>query len=479
MKVEQMNMFAGSKRLQMNESIELTIQSLLAYGPKYDYWCMAWSGGKDSTTLVTLIIYLITSGKIPAPKKIFIEYADTRLEMLPLYIAAQTIMEELKEKGYEVDVVMASLENRFLTYMLGRGVPPPNNATFRWCTSRIKIEPMQRALEKLVGDLGQKVLMLTGVRQGESAIRDQRIIMSCGKNGAECGQGWYQETLPKALCDTLAPILHWRVCHVWEWLKHWAPLPEFGDFSTELIAEVYGGDEAEEINARTGCSGCPLTDKDTATDNILKKPKWEYLRPIKRLRPIFRELRKAENRLRKTGKEISNEKNKQRMGPLTMGAREWAFNEILKIQDEINAEAIKQGRPTISLLNEEEQAFIRKCWAENLWPNKWTGAEPRADTPMDTVYPDGTIQPLIKFDQPSDIKSEILRLANDFTTDMPVDENGYCCAKYGGHASSMDGECQHCGSIKVVSEKVLTRVFGDDYWQKAFGKISDENEKRI
>ena len=85
------------------------------------------------------------------------------------------------------------------------------------------------------------------------------------------------------------------------------------------------------------------------------------------------------------------------MGPLTMSAREWAFNEILSIQEEINAESIKVGMPAVYLLNDEEQAFIRKCWAENLWPNKWTGEEPTADTPMDTVYSDGTIQPLIQF----------------------------------------------------------------------------------
>lgn len=397
MKYEQSNMFAGSKRLQMDESIELTIQSLNAYGPKYDYWCMAWSGGKDSTTLVTLVVYLIKAGKIKAPKKLYIMYADTRLELTPLFFAAQQIMEELAECGYQVEVVMASMENRFLTYILGRGVPPPNNATFRWCTSRIKIEPMELALEKLVGDLGEKVLMLTGVRQGESAIRDARIVLSCSKNGSECGQGWYQETLPKSLCDTLAPILHWRVCHVWAWLKNWAPLPEFGDFSTELIADAYGGDEAEELNARTGCMGCPLTDKDTALDNLLKKPKWVYLSPLKRLRPVYRELRKPQNRLRKTGKEISNEKNKQRMGPITMGAREWAFNEILSIQNEINTEAVKQGMPEVILLNQEEQEFIQKCWKLNLWPNKWTGEEPTADTPMDTIYSDGSIQPLIKF----------------------------------------------------------------------------------
>ncbi|WP_207425974.1 phosphoadenosine phosphosulfate reductase family protein [Pedobacter sp. SYSU D00535] len=397
MRTVQTNMFEGTKRLQMNDSIDLTIQSLQAYGPKYNYWCVAWSGGKDSTTLVTLVVYLIISKKIQPPKKIFIMYADTRLELTPLFVAAQTIMDELAEHGYQVEVVMASLENRFLTYILGRGVPPPNNATFRWCTSRIKIEPMQSALEDLVGTLGEKVLMLTGVRQGESAIRDSRIVLSCSKNGAECGQGWYQETLPESLCDTLAPILHWRVCHVWEWLKHWAPLPEYGDFSTELIADAYGGDEAEEINARTGCMGCPLTDKDTALDNLLKKVKWQYLEPLKRLRPIFREMRKPQYRLRKTGLEESNEKNKQRMGPLTMAARKRFFKEILSIQEDINAGAKRSGMPYVILLNAEEQKFIKECWANNLWPNKWTGEEPTADTPMDTVYPDGSIQPLIQF----------------------------------------------------------------------------------
>jgi DNA sulfur modification protein DndC len=394
----QSNLFEGiSHRLQMTDSFDLSFQSINAYGPKYNYWCMAWSGGKDSTTLVTFIIWGIISGKIKPPKKIYIMYADTRLELPALFYAAQKIMEELAEHGYQVEVVMASMENRFLTYILGRGVPPPNNATFRWCTSRIKIEPMELALEKLVGHLGEKVLMLTGVRQGESAVRDQRIIMSCSKNGAECGQGWYQETLPKALCDTLAPILHWRVCHVWEWLKHWAPLPEFGDFSTELIADAYGGDEAEELQARTGCMGCPLTEKDSALDNLLTKTRWVYLSPLKRLRPVYRELRKPQNRLRKTGLEENNEKNKQRMGPITMEAREWAFNEILAIQNEINEGAAKVGMPLVFLLNKEEQDFIRKCWAGNLWPNKWTGEEPRADTPMDTVYSDGSIQPLIQF----------------------------------------------------------------------------------
>ncbi len=62
----QIPLFDG-KRLQMDESIELTIQSVMAYCNRYDHWALAWSGGKDSSTLLTLIIYLIDSGKIKKP----------------------------------------------------------------------------------------------------------------------------------------------------------------------------------------------------------------------------------------------------------------------------------------------------------------------------------------------------------------------------------------------------------------------------
>jgi DNA sulfur modification protein DndC len=393
MKVEQQNLFTG-KRLQMNESIELTIQSIMAYGHSFNHWCIAWSGGKDSSTLLTLVVWLINSERIQRPKTLTVMYADTRMELSPLWFAAKEIISELKELGIEVIIVMAPIEKRFLPYILGRGVPPPNNATFRWCTRQIKVDPMEDALTDLFKNINEKILMLTGVRQGESAIRDQRIMMSCGKDGAECGQGWYQEAMPSDVCATLAPILHWRVCHVWEWLKHWAPLPEYGEFSTAIIAEAYGGDEAEEKNARTGCVGCPLTDKDTALDSVVKIEKWAYIAPLKRLRPIYRWMRHGSNRLRKTGDQ-KNEKNVQRMGPLTIDARRKAFDMILAIQNDINEAAERLRRPKIDILNPEEQAFIKDCWAKNIWPNRWDGSEPRADELIDTKFKDGTKWPVL------------------------------------------------------------------------------------
>lgn len=393
---------AGAQRLQMTESIELTIQSMQAYGPEHEHWGIAWSGGKDSTATLTMICWLIDSGKIAAPKTLTVFYADTRQELPPLAISALHIMDELRERGICVEVVRAPLDKRFMVYILGRGVPPPNNNTLRWCTRQIKIDPMEEALRRRLDGVDGTILMITGVRQGESAIRDRRIEMSCGKDGAECGQGWYQQVLPNARglhgrIATLAPLLHWRVCHVWEWLRHWAPQEEFGDWSTMAIADAYGGDEAEEINARTGCIGCALAQEEKALETVLATPQWAYLAPLRGIKPLWRELREPQYRLRKPGLEKLKgggvAKNPQRLGPLTFEARLMALDRILTIQAECNRVARATGRPLIDLIDAEEEARIRELIAAQTWPQGWDGDEPTGDVVLDVVYANGAVQP--------------------------------------------------------------------------------------
>ncbi|KVP48418.1 phosphoadenosine phosphosulfate reductase family protein [Burkholderia ubonensis] len=393
---------AGAQRLQMTESIELTIQSMQAYGPEHEHWGIAWSGGKDSTATLTMISWLIDSGKIAAPKTLTVFYADTRQELPPLAISALHIMDELRERGICVEVVRAPLDKRFMVYILGRGVPPPNNNTLRWCTRQIKIDPMEEAIRQRLDGVDGTILMITGVRQGESAIRDRRIEMSCGKDGAECGQGWYQQVLPNARglhgrISTLAPLLHWRVCHVWEWLRHWAPQAEFGDWSTTAIADAYGGDEAEEINARTGCIGCALAQEEKALETVLATPQWAYLAPLRGIKPLWRELREPQYRLRKPGLEKLKgggvAKNPQRLGPLTFDARLMALDRILSIQAECNRVARATGRPVIDLIDAEEEARIRELIAAQTWPQGWDGDEPTGDVVLDVVYANGAVQP--------------------------------------------------------------------------------------
>lgn len=327
MTARQTDFFTGGYRMPVGDAAELTLASLQAYGADHDHWAVAYSGGKDSTATLTLLIHFIESGQLARPKTLSVFYADTRQELPPLQAAVDQVMEGLAQRGdwIRTEIVRAPLDKRFLVYMLGRGVPPPNNNTLRWCTRQIKVDPMAAAIETRITEIEGNVLMITGVRQGESAIRDKRIEMSCSKDGGECGQGWYQQVLPntkgvRGRIATLAPLLHWRVCNVWDWLKLYAPLPEYGGWPSRILADAYGGDEAEEVNARTGCIGCPLASKDLALDTIVGMPGWDHMRPLLGVKVIYRALRHPEHRLKKTGLaadgSVATAKNKQRMGPL-------------------------------------------------------------------------------------------------------------------------------------------------------------------
>lgn len=394
MRLQQISMFDG-QRLTLDDAIDLTRQSLIAYGLEYRHWAIAYSGGKDSSALLKVVRYLIIRDLIPPPASLTVLYSDTRQEIPPLAFAAMQTLADLRAVGVDARVVLPKLDDRYFVYMLGRGVPPPNNNTLRWCTPRLKVEPMHAALKALRDERGEKFLMLTGVRVGESAARDQRIALSCGKNGAECGQGWFQETTPAAVADTLAPILHWRVCHVWDWLTFLEPdvLP-----TTRLVAEVYGGSEAQELNARTGCIGCPLAEQDTALDYVISLPQWSYLAPLKRLKPLYRELRKFRHRKQKDGernKDGNFSSHPSRKGPLTLAAREWALGVVLGIQAEINAAAEQIERPPIDLINAEEEARIRELIAARTYPQKWSDDDPDAIELIPQTYSDGTRQELL------------------------------------------------------------------------------------
>lgn len=387
---EQVGLFGG-RRLQMDESIRLSLDGLNAYAAGRETLAVACSGGKDSTTLLTLTVWAILSGKMPAPRRLVILYADTRMELPPLYAVIDGVLEQLEDVredlaalgcGLIVRRVMAPIDRRFFVQMFGRGVPPAHNR-FRWCTPKLKLEPMAAALAELRASYG-KPLLLHGVRIGESAARDGRIALACSKEDSECGQGWYQQEIDDAVCDKLGPLLHWRVCHVARWLDTWAVEEEYGGWDTSLLVRAYGGEEHMEAGARTGCVGCPLVTEDRALLRVIALPEWRYLEPLARLGPYYKAIRDDDTkRLRKplgertkTGKLVSKQGRK---GPLTMAARAEGLEFVLTVQRDVNVAALAQGRPTVSLIDQAEEARIRELWSLGEWPEGWTGEEPVAD----------------------------------------------------------------------------------------------------
>jgi DNA sulfur modification protein DndC len=391
----QPTLFSGQGPIMpVGQCVERTIANLKAVALAYDHWILAYSGGKDSATVVTLVATLIEMGELPRPRSLTVMYADTRMELPPLQAAARQMMARLRQLGIHVVEVCAPMDERFFVYMFGRGVPPPSN-TFRWCTPQIKVEPMTEAIRAMLAGLDGNALTLTGVRRGESKARDDRINLSCSRNGAECGQGWLQTDLPGELTDTFAPIDHWTLCNVWDWLQIFASWPEFGAWPTAMIADGYGGVE----DMRTGCTGCSLIEHDGALASVLKLEAWGHLDPLLGLKRLYRELRLPRHRKRQPGfqyrKDGTLQSNQQRMGPLTFEARLFGLETVLQIQNAVNAEAERLGRPGMVLIDSEEEARIRELITAKTWPNGWTGDEPNADVWLDQVNNDGSVQPVL------------------------------------------------------------------------------------
>jgi DNA sulfur modification protein DndC len=410
------------QRLTLEGALELSLSSLREYGQRYRHWVSAYSGGKDSTATVTFTAWAILNNLVPQPESWTILYSDTRLEIVPLQRTAMSLLSRLYQDAFQTKVVMAPLDDRFFVYMLGYGVPPPSNR-FRWCTEQMKIEPMKTEVEQMACDLGfgqmvydekqkkfvyegfgEKFLMLTGVRLGESQVRDQRIALSCSRDSGECGQGWMQVQPPKSVADTLAPLLHWRLCNVYDWIyfeesRH--------GYDVSDIALIYGDGEI-----RTGCIGCPLVSRDVALERLVKKPGWKHLQPLLELKPLYRELKKAKSRkrkleperrkdgsfgveanlkqtsfkidisadwqqiredLKKAPRQKKQRDNSQWMGPLTMEARAYGLERVLDIQQ----------RAGVDLINAEEEARIRELWRLDAWPRRWSAEDISAVIPID------------------------------------------------------------------------------------------------
>ena len=365
--MRQPSLFEGM-RLTLEQAVEQSLTSLREYGARYRHWAVAYSGGKDSTATVTFVAWAIRSGLVPTPESLTVLYVDTRMELPPLQRTALNLMAVLGQQGFKPKWVLPQITDRFMVYMLGYGVPPSSN-TFRWCTEKIKVTPMMEVLTSLHEQHG-KYLMLTGVRMGESAARDQRIAVSCNVNGGECGQGWFQASTPKSTADTLAPLLHWRVCHIYDWL-YYDPLGH--GYDVPGIADVYGEDEV-----RTGCVGCPLASRDVALERVVRKAEWETLTPLLELKPLWRELKQARWRKRKVAPERRQDgqwaRNVQRMGPLTMEARAYGLEKVLDIQRRVGL---------MSLVDANEEAVIRAMWARDMWPRKWSAMDADADAPLE------------------------------------------------------------------------------------------------
>lgn len=413
------------ERLTLRDAIDMAAGSMAYYIDQYPAVSVAFSGGKDSTTALTILLHLIATGRVPRPERLHVLLANTRIELPVLHLAALEIIRVVREMGYTAQVVEPPLNDRFFVRMFGFGYPPPHNG-FRWCTGLLKIKPMLVALQETRGQIGQRFLTLTGMRIGESVMRDQRIALACNSKDGECGQGalladaqekakksqamlaMYEDEKPSFLftrtpdsepSDVLSPILHFRVCHVADWLSFEAP--SYG-FPTHRVLEAYGAGigDSEPLEARTGCIACPVAGNgDPVLVKYTKMPGWEYLAPLLKLRDLYIELSSRKHRLKKSGERnkdgrLSSRPNRD--GPLMFESRQWGMEQVLAIQGEVNEGARAVGRPELVLISPEEEKRIIELIEAETWPGKWSGDDLRGDALVDLVVGEGLVQPILK-----------------------------------------------------------------------------------
>lgn len=360
-----------AERPDFNHVLDIALSSLNVQAAGYNKKILAFSGGKDSTTTVTLVAWAIATGRLTGdwqPKNTHVIYSDTGQELPPLHQQALRLLAHLQAEGYQTEIVRPVLEERFFVRMLGRGLPVPGGS-FRWCVGGLKVKPIETRVRELFAQNNQeKMLVVSGVRKNESQARDQRIFSVCSKYG-ECGTGVWQPV--SAAYDLLAPIAEWRTCHVFDWLADWLPAYGFDKkhgYPTQPVAKIYG-----DQDIRTGCNGCPVASRDWALEYAVKNlPECASLAPLLRLRELWEGYRTRRHfRLHNDGSGPTRAKD---LGPLTFEAREWGFNFL----EELQADIYRLGG-TYQILSQEEKDRIKWHWANQTWPHGWNGTQPVGD----------------------------------------------------------------------------------------------------
>src|ERR1051326_234790 len=168
------------------EDIQSTIRAMYLRDERP--WIVGFSGGKDSMMVGSIVFRAIASIKRDErTKDVAVLCTDTRVEipaiveMIERSLARMRKWAQEQELGIEVHLLRPSAEQSFWVNILGRGYPPPNR-TFRWCTQRMKIDPVNRFLEGRIGRWGEAILLL-GARRAESATRAQTLAGRGSRNG--------------------------------------------------------------------------------------------------------------------------------------------------------------------------------------------------------------------------------------------------------------------------------------------------------
>lgn len=297
---------------EIQERIEFAIKKI-----KHQYlvddnnipWLIGYSGGKDSTCASQLVfkalIDLKTEGYI-LKRPIYIFSSDTMIENPLVKEIVEENLSLINNKALNLDLPIEAIslkpevQKTFWVNVIGRGYPTPNTM-FRWCTDRLKIDPANNFIHRFIDKNGE-VIMVLGVREGESGTRD-RVLK---KHSIEGELLMKHTTLTNAY--VFPPIKHLEMVDVFTYLAAYdSPWDSDNKKLYNFYEESGGGDcpmflSNEEKtssnscgNSRMGCWVCTVVSKDKSLSGFIQTGLYDYLKPLLNFRNWIVTIRDDDN----------------------------------------------------------------------------------------------------------------------------------------------------------------------------------------
>lgn len=327
-------------------------------------WVVAWSGGKDSSFVLHLVLAMLMKFKAMniETKKVYVMSSDTGVEM-PIIEAyhfnkISSVKDFVEREGLNVEVklVKPEPEDSFLVCLLGKGYPSPNRQ-FRWCTDRLKIRPTETYLQSII-DKNQSIIMVLGVRIEESVARAESIE----KRELNSRNLTVHEHMPNAYC--YMPIKDLAVADLWSFLT--TENPPYGTHEDMIALYDIGSGEADcniimnpnsESCGKTrfGCWVCTVVEKDSSMEGAIKNGN-TWMQPFLDFRNKIFQYRYDHSKRR--------DKNRYGMdipGAFLLTVREELLIDLLELEIALKDKIISiLGKEHI--LTNEQLLLINKSW---------------------------------------------------------------------------------------------------------------------
>lgn len=340
------------------EVFENIVQEML-FVYKHDNrpWLIGYSGGKDSSLLVSLVVETVSRiAPQERTKKIFIVTSDTGVEnpvvKRYMHYSSNKINEFSIENNANIqaDIIYPDVSQSFWSLVIGLGYPTPEPPGFRWCTERLKILPMNRYTNEIIDKYGEVVLLL-GVRKAESLTR-KRSITSREIEGKLLIP---HNDIPKAYVYN--PLTEIPNELVWEYLLKDNGISAWGIDMKYLFSLYQGeamGEEQSVIgqidkdkipvtgNSRFGCWCCTIVKIDKSLQRFIDNGSTELI-PLREFRNWLVSVRQDpefRDNKRRNGKVYQKANGEYGFGPFKMSARQEILRRLLTLQRDTGFELI-------------------------------------------------------------------------------------------------------------------------------------------